>query len=169
MAFESSITIRDVVPAEDGEAVAAIYNHYIAGTTITFEEQPIHSDEMASRIADITQGGLPFLVAESEGDVRGYAYATKWKGRSAYRFSVEVSVYLDAAHYGKGLGSALYTELFRRLQDMDMHTIIGGIALPNDASIALHERFGLTKIAHFREVGFKFDRWIDVGYWERIL
>ena len=89
--------------------------------------------------------------------------------RAAYRFSTEVTVYLDHEHVGKGVGSQLYAALFPQLRAQGVHAVLGGIALPNAASVALHERCGLEKVAHLREVGFKFGRWIDVGYWQRML
>lgn len=108
-------------------------------------------------------------MAVRDGDVIGYAYASKWKGRCAYRFAVETSVYVDSSARGAGVGTVLYEALFAALGGRGIHAAIGGIALPNEASIALHERFGMKKVAHFEQVGFKFDRWIDVGYWQRLL
>ncbi|WP_229256532.1 arsinothricin resistance N-acetyltransferase ArsN1 family B [Duganella lactea] len=162
------MTIRDAA-AGDARVVADIYNHYILNTTITFEEQAVTDTDMAQRIADVQGAGLPWLVVESDGEVAGYAYATKWRVRHAYRFSVESTVYLAPALSGKGLGRALYSELLLRLAKSGYHLVIGGIALPNAASIALHEKMGFEKVAQFREVGFKFDRWLDVGYWEKHL
>lgn len=153
----------------DAAALASIYNHYVATTTVTFEEAGVSAPEMAARIDEIQSAGLPFLVSEAEGAVVGYAHASKWKGRCAYRHSVEISVYLDPRHVGHGLGSALYAVLMPLLRERGIHVVIGGIALPNEASVALHEKFGLAQVACFREVGHKFDRWIDVGYWQRIL
>jgi phosphinothricin acetyltransferase len=121
---------------------------------------------MAARIREVTAAGLPWVVAELNGRVVGYAYASQWKGRCAYRFSVESSVYVDAKHTGQGIGSELYDALLGRLRGGKTHVVIGGIALPNEGSVALHERFGFRKVAHFNEVGFKFERWIDVGYWQ---
>jgi phosphinothricin acetyltransferase len=105
-------------------------------------------------------------VAEHHGNIKGYAYATKWKERSAYRYSVEISVYVDRERQGQGWGTKLYQALFTQLQKLDIHLAIGGITLPNDASIALHEKFGMIKVAHFQEIGFKFEQWLDVGYWQ---
>lgn len=157
--------IRLVEP-RDFERLAEIYNHYIRTSIITFEEQVVTGEEMGSRTREVADAGLPWLVLEEDDRVLGYAYASKWKGRCAYRFSVESTVYLDPAATGRGLGKRLYRDLFQRLQGKSIHAIIGGIALPNDASVALHESFGMQKVAHFKEVGFKFNRWIDVGYWE---
>jgi phosphinothricin acetyltransferase len=153
----------------DCEAIARIYNHYILNTAVTFEEQAVSGSDMAERINEISSDALPWLVAEQAPEVAGYAYASKWKGRCAYRFSVEITVYLDPAATGRGLGTKLYEALFAALRSNSIHVVIGGIALPNPASVALHERFGLQKVAHFKEVGFKFNRWIDVGYWQASL
>jgi L-amino acid N-acyltransferase YncA len=158
--------IRDAAPA-DAAALAAIYNPYILDTTISFEETAVSADEMRARIAAVQDGGLPWLVLEGgDGAIAGYAYATKWRVRHAYRHSVEVSVYLAAGHGRRGYGSALYEALLGRLRQLGCHLAIAGIAQPNEASVALHERMGFSKVAHFGEVGFKFDRWLDVGYWE---
>ena len=153
----------------DSIAIARIYNHYIRNTAITFEEEPVASSEIAGRIGKVLSTPLPYLVAAPGDQVVGYAYASRWHERSAYRFSVETTIYLDPEHLGDGLGTRLYTVLLDQLKDRGLHSAIGGIALPNPASIALHESLGFRKVAHYREVGFKFDRWIDVGYWQRVL
>jgi phosphinothricin acetyltransferase len=155
--------------ASDAASVAVIYNHYIETTVITFEEEPVSAAEISRRIDQVRSASLPWLVAEERGRVVGYAYARPWHERSAYRFSAEIAVYLDAERTGRGIGSQLYAELFPILQARGIHAVMGGIALPNEASVALHEKFGLREVARFHEVGFKFDRWIDVGYWQRTL
>jgi|SRR5687767_11868642 L-amino acid N-acyltransferase YncA len=160
--------IRNAQP-NDATAIVEIYNHYVLNTTITFEEQPVTAPQMAERMAEVQAAGLPWLVAEREGQLLGYAYASKWKARSAYRHSVECSVYLDRQAVGGGVGSSLYEALFAELKSRGLHVVIGGIALPNEGSIALHEKFGLRKVAQFEEVGFKFGRWVDVGYWQKTL
>ena len=160
--------IRTAV-AEDGEALARIYNHYIADTVVTFEEAAVSAAEMSARVAEVTALPLPWLVAQTPCGLSGFAYASRWKGRCAYRHSVEVTVYLEVAAMGQGMGTALYTALFARLKELGCHVLIGGIALPNAASVALHEKFGMRQVAHFSEVGFKFGRWIDVGYWQLIV
>jgi phosphinothricin acetyltransferase len=153
----------------DLEDIARIYNHYVLNAIATFEEEPISAGEMTGRRDAIESAGLPWLVAEQGGQVVGYAYAGRWSGRCSYRFSVESTVYVDPAAVGQGVGTALYKVLLDALRDKSVHVVIGGIALPNAASVALHERLGFQKVAHFREVGFKFDRWIDVGYWQTAL
>ncbi len=160
--------IRPVHP-KDIPFITHIYNYYIRETTVTFEEEEITPDDIQSRIKKIESAGLPWLVAEVENEIVGYAYATKWKERSAYRHSVEISVYVDHNHQGKGYGTKLYQALFTELHKLNIHLAIGGITLPNDASIALHEKFGMEKVAHFKEIGFKFGQWLDVGYWQKRL
>ena len=163
-----STTVRAVTPADAG-AVAAIYNHYVLQTVVTFEEEPITAAEISRRIDEVRTGSLPWFVAERAGAIAGYAYASRWRARSAYRFSSEVTVYLAPEQGRRGIGSALYAELLSALRGSGLHAAIGGIALPNDASVALHEKFGFKKVAHFEQTGFKFNRWIDVGYWQLIL
>jgi phosphinothricin acetyltransferase len=123
---------------------------------------------MAQRIADVT-ARLPWLVLEEDGVISGYAYAAPWKFRAAYRHCVESSIYLAPSATGRGLGSQLYKALIANLRQRGLHCVIGGAALPNPASVVLHERLGFEKVAEFRQVGFKFGRWIDVAYWELIL
>ena len=121
---------------------------------------------MAARIDEIEKLELPWLVAESSGDVLGFAYASKWKGRCAYRYSVESTIYLDPDRTGNGTGTELYASLLDAIRTTSTHAVIGGISLPNDASVALHEKLGFRKVGHFDEVGYKFDQWVDVGYWQ---
>lgn len=168
MASSGVTTIRAAEPG-DAAAIAAVYNHYVERSTVTFEEKPVSDEAMARRIEDGRSESLPWLVAEEAGRIVGYASSRKWKGRSAYRFSAEITVYVAPGHARRGIGSSLYSRLIPLLQARGIHAAIGGIALPNEASVALHEKFGMRKVAHFSEVGFKFDRWIDVGYWQRTL
>lgn len=155
-----SATIADAAP------IADIYNHYIRDTVVTFEEKEIAPQEVARRIQEVASASLPWLVAERDDHVVGYAYAARWHSRSAYRFSAEITVYVHAGHHRAGIGSGLYDELFPLLRGREIHAVMAGIALPNEPSVALHERFGLAQVAHFKEVGFKFNRWVDVGYWQ---
>jgi phosphinothricin acetyltransferase len=118
---------------------------------------------------EVREASLPWLTAERAGEVVGYAYATAWRVRRGYRYSTEVTVYVAPGVGGLGIGSLLYADLIPALEERGIHIAIGGIALPNEPSVALHEKFGFNKVAHFEQVGLKFDRWIDVGYWQRIL
>lgn len=153
----------------DASAIAAIYNHYVRETVITFEEQAVDDQAMADRLRTVQAQDLPFLVSETHQGVVGYAYATPWRQRSAYRHSVESSVYLAPAATGRGLGLALYRSLLDELRRRPVHAVIGGITLPNPASVAVHERAGFTRVGHFPEIGRKFGRWLDVGYWQLTL
>lgn len=149
--------------------IAQIYNHYVKESVITFEEEPVTDSEMAARIAEVRSASLPWLIAEDSSQLTGYAYAAPWRKRSAYRFSVESTVYVAPEWVGRGVGSLLYGVFLPILQAQQIHAVMGGIALPNEASIVLHEKFGFRKVAEFHQVGFKFNRWIDVGYWQRLL
>lgn len=153
----------------DAGGIAHIYNYYVLNTVVTFEEKAVPEIEMASRISDVQGLGLPWIVAEdSEGRINGYAYAVRWKSRAAYKFSVETTVYTDPDLRGNGLGTLLYSALFERLAAAGIHAAVGGICLPNDASVALHEKMGMQQIARFNEIGFKAGQWLDVGYWQKI-
>lgn len=154
--------------AADAEAICQIYNHFILATSVTFEETVVTNREMAERIAALA-GRLPFLVAELDGAVAGYAYATPWKARSAYRHTVESSVYVAPGMTGMGLGSRLVQALLQQLREREVHAVLAGIALPNSASVGLHESFGFAKVGQMREVGRKFGQWLDVGYWQLLL
>ena len=165
---DAHLSIR-AATADDAAPIAAIYNHFVQRTIVTFEEEPVSAAELARRMETVWSAALPWIVATRDDTVLGYAYASKWKERYGYRFSVEISVYLAPDAGGHGIGSMLYAELFAQLTSRGVHAAIGGIALPNDASIALHEKFGMRKVAHFEQTGFKFGQWVDVGYWERIL
>ena len=162
------MTLIRAIQPEDAAAVAGIFNYYIENTIVTFEEQAIDSAEMLRRI-EAHPSHLPWLVFEAEGDVVGYALLTSWNSRCSYRESLESTVYLDPEAVGKGIGSRLYSELLGFARKGGFHTIMGGISLPNPASQALHEKFGYKKVAEFKEVGFKFGKRIDVGYWQVML
>ncbi len=149
----------------DAPAIARLYNYYVQYTTVTFEEEPVSDREMAHRIDEITSQ-FPWLVYEEGERVLGFSYAGKWKGRSAYRYTVESTVYVDHGACGRGIGSALYSRLLEELREQGLHLVIAGIALPNPASQALHEHFGFRKVGEFSEVGYKFGTWLNVGYWE---
>lgn len=156
------------VKSTDAMAICGIYNHYVTHTVISFEENPVSIKEMERRIGDIS-AVYPWLVWEEAGELMGYAYVHPWKDRIAYRFSVENSIYLKQGHERKGLGTCLLTRLLEEVKKTSVHGVIAGITLPNEGSIALHEKLGFTKIAQFKEIGFKLNQWLDVGYWELLL
>lgn len=153
---------------EDTEQIRSIYNYYVTHTCVTFEEVPVALEVMAERVARVGMA-LPWLVWLEGGAVLGYAYADQWRQRSAYRHSVESTVYLHPDAVGRGIGTRLYGALLNELRGRPVHAVIAGIALPNAASVALHQRLGFAPVAHFPEVGWKFRRWIDVVYWQRLL
>ncbi len=152
----------------DAPAICGIYNHYIANTAITFETEPLTIEQMETRIADIS-AYFPYLVYEMDGLVVGYCYANTWKSRCAYLHTLETTIYIHPDYVGRGIGRKLMHSLLEGLNDIPAHALIAGISLPNEASVKLHESVGFEKVAHFKQVGWKFDRWIDVGNWELIL
>jgi phosphinothricin acetyltransferase len=152
--------------SHDAAAITAIYNHYVRETRVSMEYEPISAEVMAGRIATVQDAGFPWIVMCDGETLVGYAYASPWRARIGYRHAVESSVYLAPTALGRGIGSRLYAPLLERLRAAGHHTVIGGIALPNAASVALHEKFGFVPAARFREVGCKFGEWVDVGYWQ---
>jgi phosphinothricin acetyltransferase len=159
--------IRPIRPADSPE-ICDLYNYYVTGTTVTFEEDTVSSGEMKHRIDEITER-FPWFVFEKDGKVVAFAYAGPWKNRSAYRYTAESTVYVHKDFLGQGIGSFLYRRLIVDLREQGLHSVLGCIALPNPASQALHEKVGFNQVAHFPQVGFKFGSWIDVGYWELVL
>lgn len=156
--------IRDATPS-DADSIVRIYNHYIASSTATFEEQELTAEEMRRRMSWVASQSLPWLVVEDSCEVVGYAYATRLGDRSAYRYSVETAIYVDASSAGTGVGTRLYEALLPALTAAGKHVAIAKLSLPNESSVALHEKVGFEKVGHLAEVGFKFGRWLDVGYW----
>jgi L-amino acid N-acyltransferase YncA len=166
----AEVTPRLIRPAqpEDAAAIAAIYNHYIINTTITFEEQAVSEADMRLRLEEVVRTH-PWLVYESDGAVIGYAYGHPFHARSAYRRTVECAIYLDHNHIGQGVGRKLYQHLLDLLSGEGYHVALGIVALPNEPSQRLHEALGFEKAGELREVGYKFGRWIDVGHWQLLL
>lgn len=163
-----SLKIRDAVAA-DAAQIALIYNYYISNTIITFEVKEIAPATIVDRLHHVLADGFPWIVLENDQTIIGYAYATKFRDREAYRYTAESTVYLDPQQTGRGHGARLYRALLDRLKRMGIHVVIGVVSLPNPASVRLHESFGFTQTAHLQQVGFKFGQWIDVGDWQLIL
>jgi L-amino acid N-acyltransferase YncA len=162
------MTIRVAAPA-DAQALAAIYAPIVAGTTISFELVPPSVDEMRERISK-TLDTLPWLVSEDrQAAVNGYVYASKHRDRAAYQWSVDVSAYMREDARGQGLAKRLYLALFDELVPLGYFQAFAGIALPNVASVALHESVGFKPLGVYRKVGFKLGGWHDVGWWQREL
>jgi len=163
----SDFIIRPADPA-DAAALLAIYRPYVEGTVVSFEIDVPTQSEFAQRIAkSLAQWG--WLVAEHAGQPVGYAYASAFRERAAYRWSAETSAYVDPQFHRHGVGRALYAALLRQLAEKGYRTALAGIALPNEGSIALHRRLGFEQIGVFKSVGRKFDRWHDVSWWQRSL
>lgn len=156
------------VTAADTQQILDIYNFYVKTSTVTFEEELVSLKDFQKRIDEIT-AKYPYLVYQEDGQILGYAYAGVFRTRIAYRFSAESSVYVHKDHFKKGIGSQLYAELLPLMKQQGIKSAIGGVTLPNDGSVKLHEQFGFEKVAHFKAVGFKFDRWLDVGFWQLML
>jgi len=158
----STLLIRDATSA-DAAACAALYAPYVLDTAVSFETEPPAAEEMAERIA-AAQERHAWLMAERDGEVAGYAYAGSWRGREAYSWTAETSVYLARSATGRGLGSALYPALLERLGQLGFRTVVAGMTLPNPASERLHAALGFTPVGVFRRVGWKHGAWQDVGW-----
>lgn len=153
------------VKLSDAGAIAAIYNYYINATVITFEEELVNEKIIAERIEKVT-AKFPWFVFEEENQILGYAYGNTWRERVAYRFTVETSVYVKPDLHRSGVGTQLYQELLDVLKKDGFKQAIGGITLPNPQSENFHEKFDFIKVGHFKDVGFKFNKWHDVGFWQ---
>jgi L-amino acid N-acyltransferase YncA len=157
--------IRHADPLRDAAACAAIYAPYVRDTVISLEEQPPGEDDMRGRIERVSRR-YPWLIAERDGEIAGYAYGSLHRERAAYRWTADVTVYLALAHYRRGIGRALYTALFGLLLRQGVFVVCAGITLPNEASVALHESLGFTAVGVYRGVSWKLGAWHDVGWWQ---
>lgn len=150
---------------DDAECILEIYKPYVLETPISFETEVPSIQEFRERLAE-KLGKFPWLVFERDGEILGYAYAGPFKNRRAYAWSVESTVYVQRGLHRSGLGKALYGKLIEVVKHQGAVNVIGGITLPNDASVGLHEHFGFVPVARFRDAGFKMGKWWDVGYWQ---
>ncbi|WP_084226986.1 arsinothricin resistance N-acetyltransferase ArsN1 family B [Nostoc sp. KVJ20] len=157
-------TIR-LATVNDASQMLAIYAPIVRETTISFELEPPSETEFQKRINSYQQQ-MPWLVCEINGEVVGYAYASPYRTRAAYQWSVETSVYVSADYHRKGIAKALYTSLFQLLRLQGFYNVVAAIALPNQPSLAIHEAVGFTPVGVLCRVGYKFSRWHDVGYWQ---
>jgi phosphinothricin acetyltransferase len=151
----------------DAERMAAIYAPMVHGSTASFEEVPPDAAELERRM--LARPRLPWLVAHTSDWVVGYAYAVQHRQRSAYRWSADSSVYVDAGHHGRGVGRLLYERLIAEMTALGYVSLFAGVTLPNDASVGLHEAMGFRPVGVYRDVGFKHGQWRDVGWWQRML
>ncbi len=160
---EGNAIIRPV-EARDAPGIAAIYTPNVTENVISFELEPPDAAEMARRIVSTT-ATHPWLVCERAGEIAGYVYASSHQTRAAYQWSANVTVYIDARQRRGGVGRALYTSLFALLRLQGFYNAYGGITLPNAGSVGLHEAMGFRLIGVYRQVGYKFGAWHDVGWW----
>jgi L-amino acid N-acyltransferase YncA len=160
--------IRDADADRDAAACAAIYAPFVTDSAVSFEERAPGPESFSERIARTTER-FPYLVADTDGQLTGFAYAGPHRARPAYRWTTEVSVYVHADHRRSGVGRALYDKLLPLLSRQGLTVALAGITLPNDASVALHEAIGFRSVGIYRRVGFKAGAWRDVGWWQRPL
>ncbi len=150
---------------KDIKVLLDIYNYYVLNTIVTFDIKVLSLETFTEKVNHIN-AKYPFIVFEENGNILGYAYGSKWRPKPAYNHTVESTVYVKHGEHGKQIGSKLYTELLSLLKQENYHVVLGGLTLPNEASVRLHEKFGFKQVAHFKEVGKKFDKWLDVGFWQ---
>ena len=154
--------LRLATPA-DGAACAAVYGPYVRETSISFELEPPDAAEMTARIARTTER-TPWVVAEIDGVIRGYAYAGRWRERAAYGWTAESAVYVDGEHRGLGIGRSTMRALLAILRAQGFHSVVAGVTAPNPASVALHESLGFTRVGSFEAVGWKHGAWHGVEW-----
>jgi len=164
----ADVTIREVSEADAG-GVAAIYGHHVLNGTASYEVDPPSVDDTLARIRRVTSPGWPFIVAELEGEVVGYAYATQFRDRAAYRFTAENSIYVHPDRMGRGIGKALLAKLMQRSAAYGFRTMVAVIGGAEPASIALHSKAGFREAGRLKAVGFKHGRWLDSVYMQREL
>ena len=156
------------VSLRDAKAIVDIYNEYVVNSVATFETEPLRVEEMEGRIAGIS-ASYPYLVYVDQDEVVGYCYAHTWKERSAYRYTLETTVYFSPGHTGKGIGMLLMKKLIGACRESGYRVLIACITEGNEASNILHEKLGFKQVSHFKKVGLKFDRWLDVADYELLL
>ena len=165
-AVGTPVSVRAATTA-DAETIAAIYAPMVEASPTSFEEMPPDAVEVERRMQ--AHPRLPWLVAQTAGRVVGYAYAVQHRQRAAYRWCADSSVYVDPGHHGRGVGRMLYERLIEEMTALGYVSLFAGIALPNDASVGLHEAVGFRPVGVYRNVGFKHGQWRDVGWWQRVL
>jgi phosphinothricin acetyltransferase len=153
------------VHINDAQALLDIYNYYVLNTTVTFDIEPLSLESFTHKINTIISE-YPFIVFEENNEILGFAYGSRFRPRAAYNYTAESTVYVKHTAHGKQIGSKLYAELIRLLKKTELHSVLGVLTVPNDASINLHEKFGFEQVAHLKEVGLKFGEWQHVGIWQ---
>ncbi|MFG3341568.1 GNAT family N-acetyltransferase [Glycomyces sp. NPDC048151] len=167
MSTSDAVAVR-FARAEDAPAASAILNHYIAESVSNFRTEPYEDGEWAAQFAD-NADRFPYLVAEVDGAVAGLAYASAWRPKQAYAWTAESTVYVSPSHQGLGIGSLLYGELLKRLEQQGFRSVMAQISQPNPGSEALHSRFGFELLGSIRDAGYKHGAWVGVGIWQKTL
>jgi L-amino acid N-acyltransferase YncA len=157
--------VRGADPGRDAAGCAAIYAPFVSDGVASFERDPPSAEEMERRI-EATTRTHPWLVLERDGALAGFAYASKHRSRAAYRWAADVTVYVDPAHWRAGCGRLLYEALLERLRRQRFRIACAGITLPNPASVGLHEALGFELVGVYRNIGWKREEWLDVGWWQ---
>jgi L-amino acid N-acyltransferase YncA len=168
MADDDDVTIRAAVEGDLSD-IAAIYNHEIANSTATFDLEPPTLAYWQQRLAGKHEGDHLLVAVDIDEDVVGYAYSWSYRPRPAYNLTRETSIYLDPSVRGRGIGRRLYPALLDTMADSGVHTAVALVALPNPGSVALHKACGFEHVGTMREVGFKFDQWVDVEWYQKLL
>tara|TARA_R110002049_G_scaffold41236_4_gene124499 strand:+ start:2010 stop:2492 length:483 start_codon:yes stop_codon:yes gene_type:complete len=150
---------------EDTKQLLDIYNYYVLNSVATFDDEPLSLETFSEKVTCIKED-YPFIVFEENHEILGYAYGNKFRPKPAYNKTVESTVYVKDGVHGKQIGTKLYTELLKLLKQENYHIVLGVLTLPNAASVKLHEKFGFTQVADLKQVGFKFGKWQDVGFWQ---
>jgi phosphinothricin acetyltransferase len=159
------VLIRHADPVGDAATCAAIYAPYVRDTVISLEERVPGADEMRGRMERISRA-YPWLIADQDGEIAGYAYGGEHRERAAYRWTADVTVYVAPAYHRRGIGRALYEALFDLLLVQGVYVVCAGVTLPNEASVGLHESLGFTPVGVYCGVSWKFGAWHDVGWWQ---
>jgi phosphinothricin acetyltransferase len=150
---------------KDTQQLLDIYNHYVLNSVATFDDVAVTFETFLEKVITINNH-YPFLVFEENDELLGYAYGSKFRPKPAYNNTVESTIYVKHGQHGKQIGSLLYEELLKLLKKENYHVVLGVLTLPNEVSVKLHEKFGFKQVAHLKEVGFKFNKWLDVGFWQ---
>ncbi len=161
--------IIDRVRPSDAGDICDIYNYFVENSAATFELRPVDERTMIERLSAIAAEGHPCFVCRSEGKVTGFLWLHRWNWREAYNATAEVTVYAAPGMDGRGIGSALMERLLVHAREVGLHVLVSCITLPNEASMALHRKFGFVQVSHFNEVGRKFGRWYDVCHMQLVL
>ncbi len=157
--------IRLVHNINDVQALLEIYNYYVLNTTVTFDIDPLPIETFTKKLNQIN-ADYPFIVYEEDNEILGYAYGSRFRPKPAYNYVVESTVYVKHTAHAKQIGTKLYAELIRLLKETNLHTVLGVLTIPNEASIGLHEKFGFEQVANLKEVGLKFGEWQNIGIWQ---